>query len=158
MATVYLALGSNVGDSRGHIEAALRLLGASIRGLRRAPVYRSKAVGHTDQPDFLNTAARGNTDLTPEELLDFLKDIERRVGRTKTFRFGPREIDIDIILYDDLELESGRLTVPHPAFRERDFVLRPLSDLDPGLKDPLTGRTVSELLEEIRPEDRSIVD
>ncbi len=156
MTTVYLALGSNVGDSRGHIKRAIELLGASIRDIRQAPVYRSKPVGHADQPDFLNTVVGGRTDLAPEELLAFLKGVEAKVGRTPTFTNGPREIDIDIIFYDDLHLETPRLTIPHPAFRGRDFVLRPLADLNPNLIDPATGRTVTQLLGSIASPDRSI--
>jgi 2-amino-4-hydroxy-6-hydroxymethyldihydropteridine diphosphokinase len=156
MTTVYLTLGSNVGDSPAHIRRAVELLGAFVRDIIQAPVYRSKAVGYTDQPDFLNTAIRGRTDLAPPELLAFVKDVEGRVGRTQTFRHGPREIDIDLIFYGDRRLETPALTIPHPAFRDRDFVLRPLADLDPGLIDPASGRTVSQLLAAIDGPDRSI--
>lgn len=156
MTTVYLALGSNVGDPAAHIRRAVELLGASVHDIRQAPVYRSKAVGHTDQADFLNTAVSGQTDLAPPELLAFLKEVEAKVGRTPTFHWGPREIDIDIIFYGGLRLETPELVIPHPAFRGRDFVLRPLCDLDPDLKDPVTGRTVSEMLDSVGDADRSI--
>jgi len=158
MTTVYLALGSNVGDSETYIEQAIGLLAEHVNKIQRAPLYRSKAVGYTDQPDFLNTAVSGRTDLSPEELLRFIQDIERKMGRVERFRWGPREIDIDIILYDDVTRQTGRLTLPHPAFRERDFVLRPLRDLDSTLVDPVSRRTISQLLEEIAPENKSIVD
>lgn len=157
MTSVYLALGSNVGDPAARIARAIELLGTSIQGLRKAPIYRSKAVGYTDQPDFLNTAVSGRTDLPPPDLLAFIKSVENKVGRTQTFRHGPREIDIDLIFYGDLRLETPALTVPHPAFRDRDFVLRPLADLDPDLKDPVSGRTVSGLLAAIDRSDRSII-
>jgi 2-amino-4-hydroxy-6-hydroxymethyldihydropteridine diphosphokinase len=155
--TVYLALGSNVGDSRRHIETAVRLLGESLQDIRRAPLYRSKAVGYTDQADFLNTAVVGRTALSPQALLELVKRVEKRTGRVQRFRWGPREIDVDIVLYGDVTQQTDALTLPHPAFRERDFVLRPLRDLDPDLKDPVSGRTVSQLLEQIPPAGRSIL-
>lgn len=157
MTTVYLALGSNVGDSRAQIEEAIKLLSRSVSDIARAPIYRSKAVGYTDQPDFLNTALRGRTDLEPQELLAFVKSIEQEIGRVRRFRFGPREIDIDLIFYGDLVSTTDDLTIPHLAFRERDFVLRPLADLDPNLKDPVSGRTVGELLAALDSQDRSIL-
>lgn len=158
MATIYLALGSNVGDPKQNIEQAINLLSTFVSDIGRAQVYRSKPIGHTDQPDFLNTAISGRTDLNPGELLESLKGIEKKLGRVERFRWGPREIDIDIIFYDDLKVETGSLTLPHPEFRKRDFVLRPLKDLRPGLKDPVTGKTVSQLLEKIPPENKSIID
>lgn len=157
MATIYLALGSNVGDSAKYIEQAIGLLGPAVNNIRRAPVYRSRAVGYTDQADFLNTAVSGQTSLSPEKLLSFLQSVEQEVGRTETFRWGPREIDIDIIFYDDLLLETPALTLPHPLFRERDFVLRPLADLNSSLVDPVSGQTASQLLGKIRQDARSII-
>jgi 2-amino-4-hydroxy-6-hydroxymethyldihydropteridine diphosphokinase len=157
MTTVYLALGSNVGDSRLQIEEAVRLLGRSVSDIVRASLYRSKAVGYTEQADFINTAVRGRTALKPRELLAFIKGIEGEIGRVQRFRFGPREIDIDLIFYGDLISTTDDLTIPHPAFRERDFVLQPLADLDPELKDPVSGHTVSELLKALKPEDRSVL-
>lgn len=158
MATVHLALGSNVGNSKRHVEQAIGLLGSRLNNIRRAPVYRSKAVGYTEQDDFLNTAISGETDLTPEQLLEFTQGVEQRIGRIQRFHWGPREIDIDIIFYDDLKQQTEVLTLPHPAFRERDFVLRPLCDLNPDMIDPVTRQTVSQLLAKIAPENKSIVD
>jgi 2-amino-4-hydroxy-6-hydroxymethyldihydropteridine diphosphokinase len=157
MATIYLALGSNVGDSENHLEQAVKLLGAQVNNIQRAPLYRSKAVGYTDQADFLNTAISGQTKLSPEQLLAFIKTTEQEIGRQETFRWGPREIDIDIIFYDDLVQQTEALTLPHPAFRERDFVLQPLCDLDLNLIDPVTGQTVSHLLEKISSKDKSLL-
>jgi 2-amino-4-hydroxy-6-hydroxymethyldihydropteridine diphosphokinase len=156
MATVYLALGANVGDPKKQIEQAFQLLGAELNNITRAPVYRSRAVGHTDQPDFLNTALRAETSLTPDKLLAFTQAVEQEIGRVERFRWGPREIDIDIIFYDDLVRKTGPLTLPHPLFQERDFVLRPLADLDPGLRDPLSGLTVTALLKKISSGKRAI--
>jgi len=156
MATVFLALGSNVGDSQQLIEKAVDLLGVSIRNITRAPMYTSKPFGVTDQPDFFNTALRGKTDLTPLELLDFVKSVEANVGRVKRYRWGPREIDIDIIFYDDLVLNNPDLTIPHAGLRERDFVLRPLNDLDPNYIDPLSKHSIQELLAKL-PQDETYI-
>jgi 2-amino-4-hydroxy-6-hydroxymethyldihydropteridine diphosphokinase len=145
--TVYLALGSNVGDSQANIAQAIKLLGASVKQIKQASLYVSKAVGYTDQPDFLNTAASGQTSLSPEALLEFVKNVEGQVGRTASFHWGPREIDIDIISYGDTMLETKNLTIPHREFRKRDFVLQPLNDLDPALVDPVSGQTIKQLLD-----------
>jgi 2-amino-4-hydroxy-6-hydroxymethyldihydropteridine diphosphokinase len=155
MTTVYLALGSNIGDSPANLRKAFELLQAFLSDINQAPVYKSRAVGYTDQPDFLNTAINGQTDLEPLELLSAIKTIEQQIGRTQTFRWGPREIDIDIIFYGDRLMRTDELTLPHPAFRERDFVLQPLVDLNPELTDPLSGKRVQELLNLLEPKERS---
>ncbi len=157
MAVVYLALGSNVGDSTHHIKQATELLSKILHDMRQAPLYSSKAVGYTDQPDFLNTALSGETNLSPEELLAAVKLVEQEVGRVATFRWGPREIDIDIIFYDDLRMETDTLTIPHPRFRERDFVLRPLCDLNPELIDPISQQSVTALLAHIDSQQESVI-
>lgn len=156
MATVYLALGSNVGDSLGYINQAVELLGTSVHGIKRAPVYRTRPVGFTSQSDFLNTALRGKTGLKPAELLKFVQKVEKDAGRKRTFRFGPRQIDIDIIFYDDQVVKTPELTIPHASLIGRDFVLQPLCDLDPALKDPVSGRTVRQMLDDLGPSSRSI--
>lgn len=157
MATVYLGLGSNIGDGSSYIKAAIKLLGSAVKDIEQAPVYRSKAVVYAEQPDFTNTVIRGQTDLSPKELLKFVKQVEQEAGRTWSFRFGPRQIDIDIILYDDQIIESRELNIPHMAFRAREFVLKPLADLDPDLTDPVTGHTVSDLLTDLKPAHKSIL-
>lgn len=157
MATVYLALGSNVGDSRQYIKQAIEQLGTVLDGLKQAPLYLSKAVGYTDQADFYNTAVCGTTHLTPEELLKAVKKIEANIGRTPTFRNGPREIDIDIIFYDDLILKTEELTIPHPEFANRDFVLQPLADLNPGWQDPRSGKIMQTLLNQLTPNQHSLM-
>lgn len=152
-----MALGSNVGDSRGHIEQAIKLLTEKINNVHRAPLYTSKAVGYTEQPDFLNTAVAGQTALESAELLAFVKDVEQRVGRVARFRWGPREIDIDIIFYGDAVLQTETLAIPHPRFQERDFVLQPLIELNPTLRDPKSGQTVQTLLDKLPVSSRSIL-
>ena len=156
MTIVYLALGTNVGDSTTNLDAAVTLLQEKITNLTEAPRYISKAVGYTDQPDFVNSAVRGETDLQPLELLSFVKNIEQQVGRIARFRWGPREIDIDIIFYGDHIIHEPTLDIPHPRFMERDFVLLPLCSLSPDLVDPLSNLTVSELYEKIPVDERSI--
>ncbi len=147
MTEVYLALGSNVGDTHANIAAAIeQLVECCLTDLRRAPLYATKAVGFTDQADFLNTAVSGTTSLEPTDLLAKIKQIEQDVGRVERFRWGPREIDIDIIFYGDLTLETPGLTIPHASFRERGFVLYPLHDLNSTMVDPVSGRTIAQLL------------
>ena len=158
MTTVYLGLGSNLGDSGANLSQAIQLLSTSIKQIKQAPVYISKAVGYSDQPDFWNTAIGGETDLSPTELLDFTQQIEQQVGRIASFHWGPREIDIDIIFYGDQVIETDKLIIPHSHFATRDFVLQPLLDLNPQLTDPLRGTTVSQLLDQLEPNQRSILN
>lgn len=158
MAVVYLALGSNMGDSLGRINTAVKLLGASVHRIEQGHVYKARAVGFTEQPDFLNTAIRGETDLEPKELLKFVKKVEQDAGRTWSFRFGPRQIDIDIIFYDDIQIRTKDLTIPHEALIGRDFVLQPICDIDPSVQDPSSGKTVKQLLDNLSPRLRSIIE
>jgi len=147
MHTIFLALGSNIGDQESQINQAVELLKVKIADIVVAPLYRSKAVGVTNQPDFVNTALIGKTELTPLELLEFVKTVEQQVGRVYRYHWGPREIDIDIIFFDDVILKTDVLEIPHPRMQERDFVLRPLLDLSPTLVHPVFKKRLSELLE-----------
>lgn len=157
MITIYLALGSNVGDSAQYIKDAVLALQPSLKNIREAPIYVSKAVGYTDQPDFLNTAITGQTNLTPRELLETTHAIEKRLGRINRFRWGPREIDIDIIFYGQELYEANDLIIPHPSFRERDFVLRPLLDLNSDMIDPVSQLTIKQLFNRLDPSTSSIL-
>jgi len=156
MTTVFLALGSNVGDSLGYITAAIEQLGENVTHIVQAPIYRSHAAGYTDQADFLNTAISGETKLTPQELLLFVKEVEKTVGRIERFRWGPREIDIDIIFYGNQIISENNLVIPHQKMAERDFVLQPLLDLNSKLRHPQTNEALTKLLEVIPQENRSI--
>jgi 2-amino-4-hydroxy-6-hydroxymethyldihydropteridine diphosphokinase len=111
-----MALGSNIADKQQYVLQAVSKLKAYTSNVRTASMYSSKAVGYTDQPDFLNTAVEVETELSPLELLKVIKKIESEVGRTESFRWGPREIDIDIIFYQDEVLELQELTIPHPRY------------------------------------------
>jgi 2-amino-4-hydroxy-6-hydroxymethyldihydropteridine diphosphokinase len=137
--TGYLGLGSNVGDRRGYLEAAVkRLPRHGVTVLASSPVYETEPVGEVlDQPEFLNACLRVETDLGPEELLDACKAVERDLGRRPdVIRHGPRPVDVDVLLLGDLEYESPRLRLPHAEVTSRRFVLVPLLDLDPDLTTP----------------------
>jgi 2-amino-4-hydroxy-6-hydroxymethyldihydropteridine diphosphokinase len=143
----YLGLGSNVGDRRAHLQAAVSALrdhGVEVQGL--SSLYETEPVGEiVDQPDFLNAAVRIRTGLEPEELLDLCKAIEVEHGRMLGGpRHGPRPLDVDLLLLGDLELHTERLTLPHPEVTSRRFVLEPLLELDPALRLP-DGRALVDL-------------
>lgn len=146
---IYLALGSNMGDRRGHLAAALQMLREQIDITEVSSTYETEPLGYLDQPRFLNIVCTGKTELEANELLDFVKEIERIIGRKPTFRNGPRPIDIDILLYDNLHMSQEQLTIPHPRMMERAFVLVPLAEIAPAVVDPVSGKTASELLNEV---------
>jgi 2-amino-4-hydroxy-6-hydroxymethyldihydropteridine diphosphokinase len=149
----YLGLGSNVGDRRAHLEAAVRELpGHGVQVLASSSVYETEPVGLVlDQREFYNACLRVETAHGPVELLDACKAVERALGREPGgVRHGPRPIDIDVLLLDDERLESDRLTLPHPEVTSRRFVLVPLLELDPGLTLP-DGSRVADALEGLGP-------
>lgn len=155
--TAFLALGANLGTPKQQIAAALLELAAeSVRVIRRAPLYRSRPVGPPDQPDYVNTAAEVETNLSPLELLDAAKRVEARLGRTPSERWGPRMIDIDIALYGDIEVNHPRLRVPHAELARRRFVLAPLADLRPELVVPGCERSLAALLAELDDDPRDL--
>ena len=138
---VYLGLGANLGARARNLAAALSLLARS-RGLtlrRVSSVYLTSPVGLTDQPDFLNLVAFFHARLSPAELLATALSVERRLGRVRTVRWGPRAVDVDILLIGDLRISDPELTVPHPRLRERQFVLTPLAEIAPDLELPGGG-------------------
>ncbi len=157
MHKIFLALGSNVGDKTKNIETAIALLGEKVTDIRVASLYTTKPVGYVDQDNFVNTAVAGNTSLTPEALLTFVKDIEQKVGRIFRFRWGPREIDIDILFYDDVVLKQDALEIPHPRLQERDFVLVPMLDIEPDFVHPILHKTVQELRDALPQVEHSIL-
>jgi 2-amino-4-hydroxy-6-hydroxymethyldihydropteridine diphosphokinase len=138
----YLGLGSNVGDRRAYLQAAAAALAQDpdIVVLASSSIYETEPQGEVrDQPLFLNAAVRIETTLDPHALLQAAKDAEQTVGRTPTERHGPREVDVDLLLLGDTELETDRLTLPHPETTSRRFVLVPLLELDPELRIPGRG-------------------
>jgi 2-amino-4-hydroxy-6-hydroxymethyldihydropteridine diphosphokinase len=145
MSIVYLGLGSNLGNRARNIYGALRLLGSSVALGEVSRLYETEPVGLALQPWFLNLACRAKTDLQPLQLLVVAKGIERRMGRKEGVRFGPRVVDVDLLLYDHLVLETDELQIPHPRLHERGFVLIPLRELAPDLVHPLLGHTISDL-------------
>lgn len=147
MKLVYLGLGSNIGDREAMIEAALQELDQGELGLnRRSGFYETEPMGMPDQRWFLNMVAEFQTELFPVQLLHRLQRVEAQFGRLRTLPNGPRTLDIDILLYSNVVLKTSQLEVPHPRFRERRFVLAPLAELNPELRDPVTGKTVGALL------------
>jgi 2-amino-4-hydroxy-6-hydroxymethyldihydropteridine diphosphokinase len=152
----YLGLGSNVGDRESHLQAAISALpehGVEVEAV--SSLYETEPVGEVlDQPDFLNAAVRIRTALEPEELLDLCKAIEVEQGRMLGGqRHGPRPLDVDLLLLGDVELESERLTLPHPQVTSRRFVLAPLLELDPELALP-NGTRLADALESLGPGQR----
>jgi 2-amino-4-hydroxy-6-hydroxymethyldihydropteridine diphosphokinase len=146
---VFIALGSNLGDRLSNLQDAIQHMPPMVRPLECSPIYETPPWGFTDQPLFLNQVIRANTVLNPFDLLAYLKQIEIQLGRQPTFRNGPRLIDLDILFYEDLILETKTLTIPHPRLAERGFVLVPLKDLAPHLRHPITGLTVLEMLAQV---------
>ena len=146
MPKVVISLGSNKGDRYSFLMNAMQKLEDLGTISSISPLYRTRAYGYTEQPDFYNAVIILRTTMSPESLLKELKRIENEVGRTKTFRWGPREIDLDIILYDQLHYNHPDLSIPHPDFRNRIFVLKPLMDIAPDYRDPGEKVTIGDLL------------
>ena len=150
MADVVIALGSNLGNSLGYLKRAVQEMSSLGAIVKIAPLYRSSAYGYHDQPDFLNTVIILKTELEPLELLTVLKQIELDMGRTENIRWGPREIDLDIILYNQRQMTTDELTVPHADFHNRIFVLLPLSDIAPEMYSPVHKTTILKLLKKCK--------
>jgi 2-amino-4-hydroxy-6-hydroxymethyldihydropteridine diphosphokinase len=147
MTTVYLGLGSNIGERDINLETAIALIGtAGVFVTGRSGTLNTEPVDFKKQPKFLNQVVRGETNLDPHALLKALQGIEKSMGRVKTKPKGPRIIDIDILLYDDLVMNEKDLVIPHPQITHRTFVMKHLIELDADLCDPETGKKYSEVM------------
>lgn len=147
LSTVYLSLGSNLGERAESLASARTRIGILVGKLETASsIYETAPWGKSDQPPFLNQVIAVTTKLAPKVLLDTTLAIERSLGRVRGAPLGPRTIDIDILLYGDQVVNEADLVIPHPAMAERRFVLTPLTEIAVGLKHPVLGKTISELL------------
>lgn len=145
MPVVAVALGSNVGDRQAHLNWASVIFKHLFADVRVSSYHETAPVGYLDQPSFLNAALVATVDESPEALLAWMLELERQRGRTREVANGPRTLDLDLILYGDVVVSKPGLTVPHPRFRDRAFVLEPLAEIAPSLVDPVTGLTIDQL-------------
>lgn len=153
---VFFALGSNVDDREEFILSAIFYLRKICKIIKISNIYESKAWGNTNQASFLNFCIKATTNLTPIELLNAVKEIEIKVGRIKREHWGPREIDIDILFYNDLIIEQKDLNIPHPYIIERSFFLKPLADLEPNFIHPKNGKLIKELNSRVSDKDLTL--
>ena len=147
MTRFFLGIGSNLGDRAAYMERALSALKAEdLQITRVSPVYETAPQGLADQPSFLNAVAEGMTSISAQRLLVRCTLIEKALKRRRDIPNGPRTIDLDILFFGDHIIHASDLEIPHPRYRDRRFVLQPLADLEPGLRDPATQRSVEEML------------
>ena len=155
MVEVFIAIGSNLGDREDNVKTALQLLKKKMRLLKVSSTYETEPMYVEDQNWFLNCVAKVETDLPPRKLLGYLKDTERRMGRQRGVRYGPRIIDMDILFYGEEVVIQKDLEIPHPKIQERPFVLIPLVEIEPNHIHPLQQKTVLKLLSELN-SDKSV--
>ena len=155
--TAYLGLGSNLGDREDNMRRAVSLLRQRVSLIALSSVYETEPWEYTSQPTFLNLVCAVETGLSPQELLELAHEVERDLGRVPTFRYGPRSMDVDILLYGDEMIETPDLQIPHPRFSERAFALVPLAEIAPGLVHPALGKSMTELLEKVSGKEKVVM-
>ena len=146
---VFIGIGANLGSVRENFARAVRSIEKCARLVAVSSLYESEPVGLEDQPKFTNAVVKVETELSPFELLDCLKAIEKEIGRKKTVRWGPRVIDLDIIFYGDLVIATDSLVIPHPRAHERRFVLEPLLEIEPTARHPVKNMSVRDICSEL---------
>ena len=149
MPTVFIALGTNLGDRLANLRAAIVSLAPDVLVTRESTIYETPPWGYTEQPAFLNMVVEAETSLGPRALLSYLKEQEEGLGRVESFRYGPRHIDLDVLFYATMILYTPELVIPHPRLHERGFVLVPLVDLVPDFVHPILNKSVRVLLDEV---------
>ncbi|HLR41545.1 MAG TPA: 2-amino-4-hydroxy-6-hydroxymethyldihydropteridine diphosphokinase [Virgibacillus sp.] len=151
MTQAFIALGTNIEPREDHFSNALRALAdsAHITILQKSAIYETAPVGYLDQADFLNMVIEIDTSLSALDLLDVCQSIEQDLGRKQTVRFGPRTIDLDILLYNQEDRQTERLTIPHPRMHERAFVLVPMEEIAPDLHVPAYNKTIADLVRDL---------
>jgi len=151
MARVYIGIGSNLGHRKTNCLKAIEYLKKSgIHIVRQSSMIETEPWGVKDQPEFINMVVEAETELSPDDLIRQLKECEQAMGRVQSHRWGPRLIDLDILFYDDLVLETEELKIPHPEVQNREFVLRPMCELAPEMKHPVLGKSMKELFEALK--------
>ncbi|MBN7771770.1 2-amino-4-hydroxy-6-hydroxymethyldihydropteridine diphosphokinase [Clostridium aminobutyricum] len=150
MSKIYLGLGTNLGDKEDNLKQAIELLSEKVENLHISSLYETEPVGFKEQPWFLNLVLEGDTDLPPQELLHFTQSIEKKMKRIKTILNGPRIIDIDILLYEQEQIEIGDLIIPHPRLLERAFVMVPLYEIAPDLI--IFGKRIKDIMRDFNGE------
>jgi len=156
MVKVYIGVGSNLGDRRANcLEAIEHLKKRGIHVIRQSSMIETEPWGVEDQPQFINMVIEAETDFSPQELIRKLKECEQVMGRIRSHRWGPRLIDLDILFYDDLVLETEELKIPHPEVQNREFVLRPMCELAPEMKHPVLRKSIRELFEALENRNRA---
>jgi len=156
MFEVFISIGSNLGNRELNLNRSVSLLSGRYKILSASSIYETDPVGVKDQPDFLNAVIKIGTTMLPDCLLKFIKDIEAEMGREQKLRWGPRIIDLDIIYFGNLIVETPKLKIPHSHAHQRRFVMEPLCEIAPDLKHPVSGVDSKTILSEIKSDERTV--